>query len=100
MVAAVVDGAESNQGFVDYQRPDALRILDFPHGTGYLGQVAAAVWADEPAQQAQWLAEQCHELKHGDPQVVLDDRRQLQAMLAPADGAQARPLGPAWPGRR
>jgi hypothetical protein len=92
-VAAVVDGAESNQGFIDYQRPDALRILDFPHGTGSLSQVAAAVWADEPAQQAQWLAEQCHELKQGDPQVVLDDLRHLQATLAPTDGA---PPSAAW----
>ncbi len=30
-VAAVLDGAEWLQGFADWHRPDALRILDFPH---------------------------------------------------------------------
>jgi hypothetical protein len=90
-VAAVLDGAEGNQGVVDYHRPDAVRILDFPHGSGYLGQVAAAVWAAEPAQQAEWLTEQCHELKQGDPAVVLERLRALQATLAPAAGAAAPP---------
>ncbi len=30
-VAAITDGAEWIQGFIDYHRPDAVRILDFPH---------------------------------------------------------------------
>lgn len=30
-VAAIMDGADWQQGFVDYHRPDAVRILDFPH---------------------------------------------------------------------
>lgn len=81
-VVAVLDGAEGNQGFVDYHRPDAVRILDFPHAAGYLGQVAAAVWADSPDQQTTWLAEQCHDLKHGQPQVVLDRLRALPALAA------------------
>jgi len=33
-VGAVMDGAEWGQGFVDFHRPDAVRILDFPHGAG------------------------------------------------------------------
>jgi hypothetical protein len=31
VVAAVTDGAEWEQGFIDQHRPDAVRILDFPH---------------------------------------------------------------------
>ena len=30
-VGAVTDGAEGAQGFLDRHRPDAVRILDFPH---------------------------------------------------------------------
>ena len=90
-VGAVVDGAEGNQSFIDYHRPDAVRILDFPHAIGYLGQVAEAVWAAEPAQQARWLHEQCQELKRGDPAVVLERLRALQVRLAPAAGDPAPP---------
>ncbi len=35
-VAAVQDGAPWLQGFVDYHRPDALRILDWPHAVEHL----------------------------------------------------------------
>jgi hypothetical protein len=45
-VCAVQDGAEWLQGFIDGHRHDAIRILDFAHAAGYLGQVA------EQAQQA------------------------------------------------
>lgn len=42
-VAAVQDGAPWLQGFVDYHRPDALRILDWPHAAEHLTHVAEAV---------------------------------------------------------
>jgi hypothetical protein len=90
-VGAVVDGAEGNHSVIDYHRPDAARILDYPHAIGYLGQVAEAVWAAEPAQQARWLHEQCQELQRGDPAVGLDRLRALQARLAPAAGDPAPP---------
>jgi hypothetical protein len=35
-VAAVLDGAVWAQGFVDLHRPDAVRILDFPHAAEHL----------------------------------------------------------------
>jgi hypothetical protein len=90
-VGAVVDGAEGNQSFIDYHRPDAVRILDFPHGAGYLGRVAEAAWAAEPQQQARWLHEQCQELKRGDPAAVLARLRAVQARLEPAAGDPAPP---------
>ena len=42
-VAAVQDGAPWLQGFVDYHRPDALRILDWPHAAEHLTDLAEAV---------------------------------------------------------
>ncbi len=39
-VAAVQDGADWLQGFVDGHRHDAVRILDFAHAAGYPGQIA------------------------------------------------------------
>ena len=35
-VCAVMDGAAWRQGLVDVQRPDAVRILDFPHAAEHL----------------------------------------------------------------
>ena len=43
-VCAVSDGAEWIQGFVDLHRPDAVRILDFPHALGYVAQAGHAVY--------------------------------------------------------
>jgi hypothetical protein len=43
-VAAVQDGAPWLQGFVDLHRPDALRILDWPHAAQHLTAVAEAVF--------------------------------------------------------
>jgi hypothetical protein len=88
VVCAVADGADWLQGFVDYHRPDAVRILDFPHAAGYLTAAAAAAWADAPDRQAAWLAVQCHELKHGEPAAVLAALRTVAAEVAAA-GASA-----------
>ena len=36
-VCAVTDGADWLHGFIDLHRPDALRILDFPHAAERFG---------------------------------------------------------------
>jgi hypothetical protein len=78
-VGAVTDGSEWCQGFVDFHRPDAVRILDFPHAGEHLGQVGQAVWGEgAPAAQA-WLTEQLHHLKHDGPVSVLASVRQLES---------------------
>lgn len=87
VVVAVTDGAEANQTFLEARCPQAVRVLDFPHAAGYLAQAAEAVWGEEPVRRATWLAEQCHELKHGDPAVVLGRLRALLAAGEPAGGA-------------
>lgn len=77
-VAAVQDGAEWLQGFVDGHRPDALRILDFAHAAGYLGQI------EEQAQllgyhlPKGWLAVLLHQLKHHGPRRVLSHLQRLE----------------------
>jgi hypothetical protein len=44
VVAAVQDGAVWLQGFVDFHRPDALRILDWPHAAQRLTTLAEQVF--------------------------------------------------------
>ncbi|HEX2187062.1 MAG TPA: ISKra4 family transposase, partial [Chloroflexota bacterium] len=90
-VAAVADGAEWEQRCIDYHRTDAVRILDFPHGAQAVAAVAPVAGGADPAAQAEWLTEQCHELKHGAPQVVLDRLRAVDAALAPPAGEEPSP---------
>jgi hypothetical protein len=96
-VVGVVDGAAWCQDFLDHHRPDAARVLDFPHAVGYLGAAAAAAFGAESAEAAAWLAERAHELKHGDPLLVLGAVEALPPAAAPdppaAAGAQETAAG-------
>jgi len=76
-VVAVTDGAVWEQGFIDYHRDDAARVLDFPHAAGYVAQVGSAVWGDETATTKAWLGKQLHTLKHEGPTDVLSELRTL-----------------------
>lgn len=79
-VAGVADGAAWCQGFLDEHRPDATRILDFPHAAEYVaraGQAAGGAAATRP-----WLAAQLHALRHGALGPVLAALRALQPDLA------------------
>jgi hypothetical protein len=72
-VCAVMDGGEWIDGFVDYQRQDALRILDFAHAAesvSAIGQLAQAAGSPLPSD---WLSKQLHELKHQGPSAVLQE---------------------------
>jgi hypothetical protein len=42
-VCAVTDGADWIQGFVDLHRPDALRVLDFPHAAEHINLLIEAL---------------------------------------------------------
>jgi hypothetical protein len=87
-VCAVQDGAEWQQRFVDVYRPDAVRILDFPHAGEHVATAARAVFGAGTAALSEWLGPQLHELKHGDPDRVLAALRRLPAGAA-ADPATA-----------
>lgn len=70
-VCAVQDGAEWLQGFVDGHRHDAVRILDFAHAAGYLGQVAEQAQQTGHPLSKHWLPVLLHQLKHHGPSRVL-----------------------------
>lgn len=82
VVCAVVDGADWEQEFIDLHCPNAVRIIDWGHSTGYVAKVAQAVFGPGTAATSEWLGEQLHELKHGDPQKVLDQIRGLRDQLS------------------
>jgi hypothetical protein len=79
-VGAVMDGAEWQQGFVDYHCPGAVRVLDFPHAAERLGGIANAVWGEGSVAGKEWLKERCHQLKHEGPACVLEQLRSLQQL--------------------
>ncbi len=64
VVVGVMDGADWLQKFLDYHRPDAVRVLDFPHALEYLAAAARASFGSGPAAEA-WLDAQADALKHG-----------------------------------
>jgi len=78
-VGGVTDGSDWCQGFIDFHRPDAVRILDFPHVGEHLYTVGQAVFGEGSPQAHSWLAEQMHQLKHTGPVSVLAEVRQLMA---------------------
>jgi hypothetical protein len=78
-VGAVTDGSAWCQGFVDFHRPDAVRILDFPHAAAYVAAIGQAAFGEGSPEAQAWLTEQLHRLKHDGPQPVLATARQLTA---------------------
>ena len=88
-VAAVMDGAEWEQGFIDEQRPEAVRILDCPHAVGYLAQAAQAGYGAGTVAATTWLERQRHELRHGEPARVLDELRALRAQVVSQTGDES-----------
>ncbi len=86
LVAGVVDGADWEQTFFDLHRPDAVRILDWGHSSAYVARVAHAVFGQGTAESTGWLRVQLHELKHGDPEVVLAKLRGLRNDLLLQEG--------------
>jgi hypothetical protein len=91
-VVGVMDGAAWLQGFLDYHRPDAVRVLDFPHALEHLGAVAPATFGPGTAAAGAWLDTQADALKHGAPSAVLVALAELPLAAGPQPGpvAQAR----------
>lgn len=76
-VGAVTDGSEWIPQFIDFHRPDAVRILDFPHAAEHVSNVGQAVFGEGTAQAQGWLKDQLHALKHTGPASVLAVVRML-----------------------
>jgi hypothetical protein len=77
-VGAVMDGSDWLQGFTDYHRPDALRILDFPHAGEHISPVGEFLWGEGTPEMKQWVGERLHQLKHEGPVGLLGELRNLQ----------------------
>jgi len=88
--AAVADGSEWIQGVVDLHRPDAVRILDFPHGAEHLNAAAQACFGEGSPAAVAWLDQQAAELKDGDPDAALRALGVLPVGRAPDPAAAAR----------
>lgn len=78
-VGFVTDGAEWLQKFADHHRPDAVRILDFPHAGEHLAAASHASLGEGSAEARNWLKAQMHELKRNGPNAVLAEVRRLKA---------------------
>ena len=82
VVCGVNDGAEWEQGFMDYHRPDAKRILDWGHSSEYIAKAGQAVYGLGTAETSEWVGDQLHELRTGDPDKVLAALRGLEQEVA------------------
>ena len=92
IVCAVVDGAPWIQDFIEGHRPDAVRILDWPHALGYMAGVATVVYGADTLAARAWLARQRRVLLEEDdgPALVLADLRRLRMDFASvAEGDRA-----------
>jgi hypothetical protein len=77
-VAAVTDGAEWEQKFIDLHREDAVRILDFPHAGERISPFGQLEFGEGTPEYTTWEKEQLHKLKHDGPSGVLMTLRSLQ----------------------
>lgn len=77
-VAAVMDGASWEQGFIDYHCPNAVRILDFPHAAEHINQIGEFAHGEKSDASRTWLKERLHTLKHEGPQQLLAEIQAYQ----------------------
>jgi hypothetical protein len=77
-VAVVSDGAEWIQGTTDFHRPDAVRVLDFPHAAEKVSLVQQVLDGAGLSLTTSWLNDELHRLKHEGPAALLDDLRHWQ----------------------
>ena len=90
LVVAPTDGAVWIQGFLDYHRRDAQRILDFPHAAEYVATIGTAVGKPESPEFSAWLKASLHTLKHQGAGALLPElRMQVTQHAANTDLAEA-----------
>jgi hypothetical protein len=77
-VAAVMDGADWEQNFVDFHCPQAVRILDFAHAAGHIHPIGECVHGEHTPESQAWLKARLHRLKHEGPDTLLSEIEKLQ----------------------
>ena len=87
-VGAATDGADWLQDFIDLHRPDAVRILEFPHAAEHVSAI------DDALQQAgcplppDALQRSLHILKHRGPRPLLRLLDRLPSPYADLDAVR------------
>jgi hypothetical protein len=74
-LAAVVDGAQWCQTFIDLHAPEATRILDFAHAASYVDAIGQTIGAQGPLLSESERSSLCQALKHSGPGTVLERLR-------------------------
>ena len=77
-VAAVMDGADWEQSFVDFHCPGAIRILDFAHAAEHLNQIGEYLHGEHTPESQAWLKDCSHRLKHEGSDQLLREFEKLQ----------------------
>ncbi len=81
-MAAVMDGAEWQQGFVDDYRQDAAVATQpthfgFHHAAQRIVDVGQGLFGEGAQATHQWIEPRLHQLKHDGPTAILAELRQL-----------------------
>jgi hypothetical protein len=84
-VAAVMDGADWEQGFVDFHCPHAIRILDFAHAAEHLNEIGECLHGQHTPESQAWLKDHAHSLKHEGPDALLQELEELQKQYPQAE---------------
>ncbi|HEY6541520.1 MAG TPA: hypothetical protein VIZ18_11305 [Ktedonobacteraceae bacterium] len=87
-VGAVMDGADWCQTFTDKHRPDAVRILDFPHAAEHVTKLLEALEQAGMHFPVSMLQRCLHVLKHRGPRPLLGMADRLESDLAQHKGVQ------------
>jgi Uncharacterised protein family (UPF0236) len=87
-VCAVADGADWIHGFVDFHRPDAVRILDFPHAAEHVSALVEALQQEGVSLPSNVLERSLHVLKHRGPGLLLRWCDRLPDPLTQKDAVQ------------
>lgn len=77
-VAAVMDGADWEQNFIDFHCPQAERILDFAHAAQHISPIGEHLHGEHTPQNQAWLKDRLHLLKHEGPDAILNEFETLQ----------------------
>ena len=77
VLVSTMDAAGWQQTFLDFYRPDTVRILDFPHAGGRLQPFGAAVWGETTDEAKAWLSVSLSQLKWTGPAELLKELRMI-----------------------
>jgi len=80
VVVSPMDAAEWQQTFLAFYRPDAARVLDFPHAGQRLPPFGSAVWGEETDEAKAWLSMSLTQLKWTGPAELLKELRMIHSV--------------------